>query len=95
MFYPKNSIKKLFFCKSGGWTSVINAEDAAEAVTQAMTEALEHFATTDQSNFVVGSAIMCQEINEDLENAKFFHSSAILANAGFHDLAKDLESINE
>jgi hypothetical protein len=38
---------------------------------------------------------MCQEINEDLENAKFFHSAQILANAGFHDLAKDLESINE
>ncbi len=95
MFYPKNSIKKLFFCKSGDWASVINAEDAAEAVTQAMTEALVHFATTEQENFVVGSAIMCQEINEDLENARFFHSGAILANAGFHDLAKDLEPINE
>jgi hypothetical protein len=38
---------------------------------------------------------MCQEITEDLENAHFFSSSAILANAGFHDLAKDLEPINE
>ena len=95
MFYPENSIKKLFLCKSGGWQSVINAEDAAEAVTQAMTEALIHFATTDQPNFVVGTAIMCQEINEDLEKAYFFSSSAILANAGFHDLAKDLEPIQE
>jgi hypothetical protein len=95
MFYPQNSIKKLYLCKSGGWHSVINAEDATEAVTQAMTEALIHFASTDQANFVVGTAIMCQEITEDLENAHFFSSSAILANAGFHDLAKDLEPINE
>lgn len=95
MFYPKDSINKLYLCKSGGWTSIINAEDATEAVTKAVTEALEHFATKDEPNFVIGSLILCQEIVEDLETATYFYSGAILANAGFHELAKDLEQINE
>lgn len=95
MFYPKDSINKLYLCKSGGWTAVINAEDAAEAATKAVTQALEHFATKDEPNFVIGSLILCQEIVEDLETATYLYSGAILANAGFHELAKDLEQINE
>ncbi len=95
MFYPKDSINKLYLCKSGGWTAVINAEDATEAVTKAVTQALEHFAVKDEPNFVIGSLILCQEIVEDLETATYFYSGAILANAGFHELAKDLEQINE
>jgi hypothetical protein len=93
MFYPKNSVKKLFLCKSGGWSSIVNADDASEAVTLAVTEALEHFAAKDEPNFIVGSLIMSQEIKEDFEAATYFSTPAILANAGFHDLAKDLETL--
>lgn len=95
MFIPKNSSQKLFFCKSGGWSSVVLAGDAAEAATKAVTEALEDFAMHDQKNFVIGSLILCQEIIEDLETATYLYSPMVLADAGFHELAKDLEATNE
>jgi|DEB19_MinimDraft_3_1074340.scaffolds.fasta_scaffold32958_2 hypothetical protein len=95
MFLPPNSRKKLYLCQSGGWSSVINAEDASEAAAKAMTESLEHFVVQDEPNFTVGTLISCQEIIEDFESATYFLSTAVLADAGFHELAKDLIPANE
>lgn len=95
MFIPEKSKQKLFLCKSGGWTSIVQAEDWADAASKAVIEALTHFAEKDEPNFVIGSLIMCQEIVEDLETATYFYTPVILADAGFHELAKDLEAINE
>ena len=60
-----------------------------------MIEALTHFAEKDEPNFVIGSLIMSQEIIEDLESATYFYTPVVLADAGFHDLAKDLQVSNE
>ena len=95
MFIPEKSKQKLFLCTSGGWTSVVSAEDASDAASKAVVEALTHFAEKDEPNFVVGSLIMCQEIVQDLEKATYFYTPAVLADAGFHDLAKDLIPVNE
>lgn len=80
---------------SAGWRSVVTAEDPAEAVSKAVAEAVTHFALSDKENFVIGSLILCQEILEDLESATYFYAPEVLADAGFHDLAKDLEKLNE
>ncbi len=95
MFIPEKSKQKVFLCKSGGWTCVVQAEDWADAASKAVTEALMYFVEKDQDNFVVGSVILCQEIVEDLESCTFFYTPAVLADAGFHDLAKDLTVTNE
>jgi hypothetical protein len=95
MFIPEKSKQKIFICKSGGWTSIVQAEDCADAASKAVIEALTHFAEKDEPNFVIGSLIMSQEIIEDLESATYFYTPVVLADAGFHDLAKDLQVSNE
>jgi hypothetical protein len=94
MIISKNNLKKLFVCHSADWLVVVNAEDEQEAAALAVFEAVEH-AGKKSDNFNIGMMISCKEINKNDDSCSYIYSPTVLADAGFHDMAKQLIQSNK
>lgn len=94
MIIPKNNLKKLFICQSADWLNIINAEDESEAAAMAVTEAVE-WACKKGNQFNIGMMISCQEINKNDDSCSYVYSPTVLADAGFHEMAKELIKSNK
>jgi len=89
MIIPKNNLKKLFLCQSADWIGLINAEDESEAAAMVVVEAIER-ACEKGNQFNIGMMISCQEINKNDDSSSYIYSPTVLADAGFHEMAKEL-----
>lgn len=94
MIISKSNLKKLFICQSADWLSVISAEDESEAAAMAVTEAVE-CACKKGNQFNIGMMISCEEINKNNDLCSYIYSPTVLADAGFHEMAKELIQSNK
>jgi len=94
MILPKNKLKKLFICQSADWISVINSDDEHEAAAMAVSEAIT-LAGKKGGHFNIGMMISCQEINKNDDSCSYIYSPTVLADAGFHEMAKELIQSNK
>ena len=94
MILPKNKLKKLFICQSADWISVINADDECEAAAMAVSEAIT-IAGKKGDHLNIGMMISCQEINKNDDSCSYIYSPTVLADAGFHEMAKELIQSNK
>jgi hypothetical protein len=94
MIISKSNLKKLFICQSADWLTVINAEDESEAAALAVSEAVNRACKKD-NHFNIGMFFSCQEINKNDDSCSYIYSPTVLADAGFHDMAKELIQSNK
>lgn len=90
MVILKSFKQKIFLVKSGDWECAVNASDAEDAASKAVEQVMLTHQEAGVEDFNMGFLISCQEILEDLEKTSYVYSSTILANNGYHDLAKEL-----
>jgi len=92
MVILKNFKQKIFLVQSGDWECVVNAEDVTDACSKALEQVMLCLQEAGLGDINLGFLMSCQEIQEDLEKISYVHTTTILANNGYYELAKNLEN---
>lgn len=81
-----------YYVQSGNWTKIVRAADPMEAATIAVEQI---YNSSNSKTYKVGVVTLIWDVkdkrNNDLEKQLYLYTPAILANAGFHDIAKKLD----
>jgi len=85
----------LYLVKCSGWQVAVSSDSHEEACTQAVTHMLKKEGDQLSLSCVIISANVSKSIDFDFneEHTMFHASSKILANAGFHNISKNLKQI--
>lgn len=100
MFRFINDNLYFFLCQSADWQCVIQAEDEESAATMAM-EKLMFEDDEKKSNYKLSVATVVEKLKNNMiedggaEEPVVFYTPLILANAGFHTEAANLEKVLE
>jgi hypothetical protein len=81
-----------YFVQSGNWTKIVRATDPMEAATVAIEQV---YNSADSKTYKVGVVTLIWDVKDkrdnNLDKQLYLYTPAILANAGFHDIAKKLD----
>lgn len=95
MFRKVNSPTFLFLCQSADWQCVIESEDEESAATEAVESLMS--SNSGQGNLSIVISVLKLNNNlidyQDQKEIKTYYSPVILANAGFHAEARQLDLI--
>lgn len=81
-----------FFVKSGNWSKIVRASDPMEAATVAIEQI---YNSANSKTYKVGVVTLIWDVKDkrdnNLDKQLYLYTPAILANAGFHEIAKQLD----
>lgn len=81
-----------FYIKTGNWHRIVRASDPMEAATQAIEQI---YNSNNNKSYKVGVVTMIWDLKDkrdnNIEKQLFLYTPAILANAGFYEIAKKLD----
>jgi len=89
--------KDLFFISSSDWEAVTEGSDATEAATLALEQRMEEFPESTNISSIILALNITSELanNSGSDKIELLYSPKILANAGYHEESKKLQTIIE
>lgn len=85
-----------YYVKTGNWNKIVRAVDPMEAATLAIEQI---YNSNNNKQYKVGVVTLIWDLKDkrdnNLEKQLYLYTPAILANAGYHDIAKKLDEYSQ